>query len=189
MTDSVSENIVIRTLEPDELTAWLDFLCRDVFPNDPRETVEGIWYDDPGKDFGGVFVAAEPDGSIVGSVRAECRMLGVAGQAVYGGIVSGAGVKAAYRGRGIARRLFDACHRRLYDQGAAVSHLYSKPDTLEFYLHLGYRSLPRVGGESFYRMVRLIRPFSIGDTPVSDSDALAAVLTAVRTGRRTGISS
>ena len=169
-------DITIRTLSRQELTSWLAFLCRDVFPDDPPEVVRGIWENDPAKDFGGVIVAAEPDGSIVGSFKAECCTLNLAGHSVRGGIVSGVGVKESRRGQGISRRLFDAGHRYLTEKGALVSHLYSNPDTLDFYLRLGCRTLPRKTGESFYRMYRLIRPFSVGENLIADSESLADFL-------------
>jgi predicted N-acetyltransferase YhbS len=166
-------NIEIRTLKPDELTAWFDFLSREIFPGDPRDVIEGMWYNDAEKDFGGIFIAADPEGRIVGSVKAECCMLPVLGQPVRGGIVSGVGTKAGYRGQGISRRLFAACHSRLLEKDAVIAHLYSKPDTLDFYLRLGYRNLPQREGEPFFRMYCVLKPFAVGGTPVPDSDSLA----------------
>ena len=45
------QDIIIRNLRPDELNNWLDFLCREIFPNDPRDAVESLWRDDSQKDF------------------------------------------------------------------------------------------------------------------------------------------
>ena len=66
-------NIEIRTLKPDELTAWFDFLSREIFPGDPRDVIEGMWYNDAEKDFGGIFIAADPEGRMREYLERLCR--------------------------------------------------------------------------------------------------------------------
>ena len=85
-----SENIIFRNSAPDELQSWLSFLAEDVFPGDPIEDVLSIWESDGEKDLRGVFIAVDPAGEIVGSVKAECRELALGGVPVLTGIISGA---------------------------------------------------------------------------------------------------
>ena len=70
-----SDSVVIRNLAPDELSAWLSFLRDEIFPEDPYEDVLSIWESDREKDTNGIFVATDPEGRIVSSVKAECGTL------------------------------------------------------------------------------------------------------------------
>lgn len=168
--------IELRTLRPDELQQWLDFLCRDVFPQDPREAVESLWHTDGRKDFSGVFVAVDGTGNIVGSVKAECRDISICGEMTPAAIISGVGTRRDMRGRGIAMRLFDMCRAYMLENGARVAHLYSRPDTLDFYRRMGFGALPQRAGEDFYRMYMLISPFAPGGVLVADTQTLIRLL-------------
>lgn len=161
-----------RTLRPDELSQWFDFLCRDIFPNDPREAVESMWHNNDEQAFEGVFIAVQPDDRIVGSVMAGCRNLPICGLPVRSGIISGVGIAPDFRHRGISRQLFALCDAYLLRRNAKIAHLYSKPDTLAYYVHLGYLHLPQQPGEDFYRMYRVLSPFSLGDVRIPDTRTL-----------------
>ena len=165
-----NQKICIRNLAEDELSKWLDFLCDEIFPGDPRENVEGIWYDDAEKDLRGVFVSVNPDNSIVASVKVCCTMMTVKDQKVLAGIISGVGTKKEYRGCGITGQLWAACNKYMEDREVNIAHLYSKPDTLDYYLHLGFRCSDKHPDESFYRMYRVIQPFELGNIHISTTE-------------------
>ena len=121
-----------RSLRLDEVGKWLAFLCDDVFPGDPRSAVEDIWLRDPEKAPSGVFVALDGRGRVLSAVMGGCRYLPLGGESVYTGIVSGVGTRRDMRGQGLATRLFALCRAHLLQKGAALAHLYSRPDTLAF---------------------------------------------------------
>ena len=168
--------IEFRNLRPDELTRWFDFLCRDIFPHDPREAVESMWNGNDEHAFEGVFIAVQPDGHIIGSVMAGCRNMSVLGTPIRTGIISGVGVAAEFRGQGISAQLFALCNAYMLSRDAKIAHLYSKPDTLAYYTKQGYLSLPRQPGEDFFRMYRVLSPFTLGDTPIADTSSLIRFL-------------
>lgn len=170
------QDIIIRNLRPDELNNWLDFLCREIFPNDPRDAVESLWRDDSQKDFGGIFVAVNPNGAIVGSAKAGCRMLPLAGESVPAGIISGVGIRKEFRRQGLATQLMTTLHDSLRRRKMAVAHLYSKPDTFAFYQNLGYRALPQQPDEDFFRMYRVLIPFTLNNMPVKSTEQLISRL-------------
>lgn len=165
-----------RTLRPDELRKWFDFLCRDIFPDDPREAVESMWRGCDDSACEGVFIAILPDGRIVGSVMAGYRPLSVCGEPVMTGIISGVGVSPEFRGQHISARLFALCDAFLLSRGAKIAHLYSKPDTLAYYAKLGYAHLPQRDDEDFFRMYRVLTPFSIGSASIPKTQALIDIL-------------
>lgn len=174
-------SIKIRTLRPDEISKWLDFMCNEVFPDDPREAVESMWHDDPAKDFSGIFIAVDDHDNIVASVKAACKNVTICGMSVRAGIISGVGTRRNYRGQGLITQLFDICRQSMIERGVRIFHLYSNPDTLTFYLHNGYLALPQRPGETFHRMYQVISPFSIGKTEISDTASLIALLTQAET--------
>lgn len=162
--------IRLRSLEIHELDKWFDFLSREIFPGDARSIIEGMWYDDAEKDIRGICIATDADGNIIGSAKAGCRPLLVQQQLVCTAILSGVGTKREYRGQGISRRLLEMCHDYARGKGAVLAHLYSKPDTFEFYRYLGYRNTPRRADESFYRMYRVLQPFPFQTHMIADTD-------------------
>lgn len=168
--------IEMRTLRPDELQKWLDFMSREIFPDDPREAVESMWHDDPVKDFTGIFVAVDAQENIVGSAKAACRDMLIGGQPVSTGIISGVGVRQDFRHQGVSRQLFAMCRHAMLERDVKLLHLYSNPDTLNFYRHMGYLSTPQQPGESFHRMYLLIAPFTIADACVSTTQQLINIL-------------
>ena len=69
------------------------------------------------------------------------------------------------------------CHEYLKARGVCAAYLYSKPDTLAFYLRQGYAACPKRSGEDFYRMfrlIRLIRPFTAGGSEIQSTEDLIA---------------
>ena len=44
-------DLYVRNLLPWELEKWFDFLCRDIFPDDPRHVIEDMWYGDREKKY------------------------------------------------------------------------------------------------------------------------------------------
>ena len=161
-----------RTLRPDELRKWFDFLCCDIFPDDPREAVESMWRGCDESACEGVFIAVLPSGRVVGSVMAACRTMPVRDVPVTTGIISGAGVSPEFRGQHISAQLFALCDAFLLSRGAKIAHLYSKPDTLAYYTKLGYGHLPQRADEDFFRMYRVLMPVSIGSVSIPDTPAL-----------------
>ena len=157
-----SDSVVIRNLAPDELSAWLSFLRDEIFPEDPYEDVLSIWESDREKDTNGIFVATDPEGRIVSSVKAECGTLFFHDVPVFPGIISGVGTKKEYRNQGLGKRLFQSCHAYLKTRGAGIAYLYSEPDTVSFYRRLEYLDCSKRPEESFYRMFRVIQPFAPG---------------------------
>ena len=166
----------IRTLRADEVPLWLDFMCHEIFPDDPREAVESMWTEDPIKDVTGIFIAESTDGRIIASVKAACRDLSFGGTAVRTAIISGVGVRNDFRGQGVIRRLFAACDAEMIARGAQIAHLYSNPDTREFYLHMGYLHPARRPGEDYYRMFRLLAPVSVNGTEIRSTLDLLSLL-------------
>ena len=166
----------LRNLRPDELGKWFDFLCRDIFPDDPSEAVESMWNNNDERAFEGVFIAVLPDGRIVGSVMAGCRCMPVGTLPVCTGIISGVGVAPDFRGQGISTQLFALCDAYLLRRGAKIAHLYSKPNTLAYYAKQSYLPLPQRPSEDFYRMYRVLSPFFLGDTPIPDTRSLIGFL-------------
>ena len=168
--------MIFRSLQPDELCKWFDFLCRDIFPGDPREAVESMWNSNNEQAFEGVFVAVQPGGNIIGSVMAGCRPMPVCGEPVITGIISGVGVAPKFRRQGISAQLFALCDAYLLRRGAKIAHLYSKPDTLSYYTKRGYLHLPRRPGEDFFRMYRVLSPFCLGHISIPDTSTLIDIL-------------
>ena len=172
----MNESLTFRPMRADELTKWLDFLCTEIFPNDPRDAVESLWHSDAVQDPAGVLLALNADGNIIASVKAGCRALSVCGCDVMTGIISGVGVRRDFRTQGITSRLFALCDEYMRSKRAKLAHLFSKPDTLEFYLHNGYMALPQRPGEDFYRMYRVLMPFYLRTTTISETGHLMAFL-------------
>ena len=167
-----SEKLIFRNLSPEEIPDWLAFLSNEIFAGDPPEAVSAIWENNRERSTNGIFIAADRNGSIAGSVCAECRTLLFRGFPILTGIISGVGVKKEFRGAGISRTLFDMCHEYLNSRGVSAAYLYSKPDTLEYYRRLGYADCRMRQGEDFYRMLRLIRPFRVGSTRIGCTEEL-----------------
>lgn len=165
-----------RTLRPDEVGKWLDFMCNEIFPDDPREAVESMWTDDPIKDVTGIFVAVDDHDDIIASVKSACKGIIIRGVPIKTAIISGVGTRRDHRGQGLNARLFDVCCREMLARGARISHLYSNPDTLEFYLRMGYAALPQRPGEDFFRMYRLLAPFTLGDSDIPTTQNLLDLL-------------
>lgn len=166
------EKIRITHLTIEEIDNWLNFMCTEIFPDDPREAVESMWTNDSEKDVHGIIIAKNEEGQIIGSVKAECLTMPLCGQPVLTGIISGVGICPAYRGRGLSKTLFEACYAYLKTRDMKMTHLYSKPDTLNFYLNSGYRFTKKQPEEDFYRMYYVLSSFRLGEKQITTADEL-----------------
>ena len=170
------KEFLIRNLKLNELSDWFDFLSYEIFQNDSREIIEGMWNNDIEKNINGIFVALNNDQKIISSVKAESRNIKLCNNLIFAGIISGVGTKKEFRGQGINRHLFKILHNYLKDRGVSISHLYSKPDTFEYYKHLGYLNSKKHEDESFYRMFYVIQPFTINNVKITNTKELIDIL-------------
>ena len=168
----MNDNLTLRPMRADELPDWLDFLCEEIFPHDPREAVESLWHNDPYRNPADVLIAVNDDGLILASVKSTCRLMNLCGQPVMTAIISGVGVRSPHRGQGLIRRLLEQCDRASIARGAVAAHLYSNADTLDFYLHMGYQAVLQRPGEDFHRMFQLLKPFDLCTRRVETTEQL-----------------
>ena len=171
----MTDNVTYRTIRMAEVPKWLDFLCNEIFPDDPRDVIENIWHKST-QDPSGVFLALDAEENIIGSLKVDLRWQDICGYTKTVGIISGVGVHHAWRRRGIGSRLFAMCHEYLLDNDVAIAHLYSKPEQYRFFLNMDYSSLNQRPDEDFFRMYRVLKPFYLCTLTIRETGQLMAFL-------------